>query len=160
MLVIPRGLPIGSPWTLPLVAVLCLGPGCSQSTSLPSRVPVTGTVLYNGNPVSGATVVFEGDSVARPGVGVTDSAGKFRLSSYTEGDGVPPGRYRVAITKFEAPPPSQEDTSMEAAAARSPQPASAPKSLLPKRYADAATSGFEETVAEGNANDFRFELTD
>jgi hypothetical protein len=140
--------------------VVFLGPGCSKESPLPPRVPVSGTVLYQGAPVSGATVVFEGETAARPGVGVTDQAGKFRLSSYSEGDGVPPGKYRVAITKFEAPPPAQEDTSMEAAAARKPEPASAPKSLLPKRYADSATSGLEETVAEGNTNDFTFDLTD
>lgn len=144
---------------LACLAVL-VGSGCSKETPLPPRVPVTGTVLQKGAPVSGATVVFEGEAAARPGVGVTDQAGKFRLSSYTEGDGVPPGKYRIAITKFEAPPPSQEDTSMEAAAARKTEPASAPKSLLPKRYADSATSGLEETVAEGKTNDFTFDLTD
>ncbi|MFG0335441.1 MAG: hypothetical protein ACF8TS_18945, partial [Maioricimonas sp. JB049] len=86
-----------------LVAVLSALPlltGCSSSEPPPDRpetAPVTGTVMYQGEPVEGATVVFTpAGSQATGAVAKTDASGKFELMTYEPGDGAIPGKYQVS----------------------------------------------------------------
>jgi hypothetical protein len=71
--------------------------GCGGS-SFPS---VTGTVTMDGQPLSGATVVFnpEGGGGGQIATGLTDGGGKFTMGTIKKGDGVRPGKYRVTVTK-------------------------------------------------------------
>ncbi len=65
-----------------------------------ARYPVTGTVLVDGRPAEGATVIFypvggsEEFQKERP-FGVTDANGKFDLRTFQPGDGAPAGEYKV-----------------------------------------------------------------
>jgi hypothetical protein len=63
--------------------------------------PTTGTVLVNGEPAGGATVVLHhvDDWGARSIVpqAVTDDQGRFTLSTYATDDGAPAGDYRVTV---------------------------------------------------------------
>jgi hypothetical protein len=62
--------------------------------------PVRGQVTYpDGKPVSEGVVVFEGQGqenrvTAR---GEIQADGRYELSTFKPGDGVPPGRYRVLV---------------------------------------------------------------
>jgi hypothetical protein len=62
--------------------------------------PVEGQVVWaeGGAPIEGATVTFVSDSNPSAS-GVTNSDGKFKLTTYTTGDGAVPGDYKVTITK-------------------------------------------------------------
>ena len=75
-----------------------------------------------------------------------DDQGRFTLTSYKEGDGAPPGEYRVTVVWYLAQRarPGSEDT--------------VSANYLPAKYASADTSLLTATVTPGN-NDLRpFEL--
>src|SRR5438105_409924 len=82
-------------------AVACvLIAGCGGAKR-PTTVPVGGQVLVNGTPYPGVQVTFVPLSGAaaetlRPSA-FTDGEGKFRLSSYSSGDGAPEGEYAVLV---------------------------------------------------------------
>jgi uncharacterized lipoprotein YajG len=70
--------------------------GCSSEPERPPTYPVTGTVTANGKPVAAASVIF---GPVTPGVasaaGITDAEGKYRLTTFSAGDGAQAGEYRV-----------------------------------------------------------------
>lgn len=136
-------------------------PGCSSAdTGKSLGGTVTGTVSYNGNPVEGAMVTFRPAGEGGQGAFArTDQEGKYELSSSAVGtSGVNPGDYVVTVTKKEvgeSTVASEDDPNYDPYATG---PAEA-KSVLPKKYANAKTSGLEFTVKQG-ANDLPIELTD
>jgi hypothetical protein len=79
--------------------------GCGSGHGLP-LVPVTGRITFQGGtpPAPGNfTFVQTGDSVVkglpkRPGRATFGSDGKYRATSFEEGDGLLPGTYDVNIT--------------------------------------------------------------
>ena len=68
-----------------------------------SLVKVSGVVTLDGTPVSGALVVYspvaDGEPAAR---GTTDADGSYNLTTYTDNDGVPPGQYKILVSKKSA----------------------------------------------------------
>jgi hypothetical protein len=125
-------------------------------------VPVSGTVMYKGQPLEGASVSFWGDGSGRPALGLTDAAGKFKLSTYDPGDGAAPGDHKVTVSKsiMSGDDSWKKQETMEEAAARGdniPQP---PKELhvIPKKYSEAATTDLKVTVPEGGAKDVVIEI--
>jgi hypothetical protein len=78
--------------------------GCGSNSDLP-LVPVSGRITFGGGPCpKPGTVVFvqaPGSGVAglpgRPGRAPFGTDGKFTVTSFQEGDGLLPGRYRVNI---------------------------------------------------------------
>jgi hypothetical protein len=159
--------------TLFLFGMFALGlvcaTGCSGGKGQPKTVPVSGTVMYNGNPVEGATVSFMGEGAPRPATGVTDAKGEFQLSTYAANDGAVIGEHVVTITKIEAGPeqPAGDPTAAlndPGALARQSKEArkatGGPKSLLPKKYASSKSTPLKETVTEEGPNKFVFQLKD
>ena len=74
-----------------IFTVLTLIVGCS------GNVPLGGTVTFSddGTPLTIGTVVLERDGrIAR---GILDENGRFVIGFEREGDGLPPGQYRVAV---------------------------------------------------------------
>jgi hypothetical protein len=136
------------------LATLCLAAvtGCGGTKSGPATVDVTGTVMLNGAAVDGATVLFSPDIGSNDSrlssQATTDSTGRFNLSTHVGGgkfkSGIVSGKYVVAISKLDTAPAKNTFT--------------APKNLLPPRYADPKTSTFKADVAAGQANDFQFQL--
>jgi hypothetical protein len=85
---------------LVLAGLAFLVPSCGGRNPV---YPVHGRVLDGrGKPAAGALVIFHPSGSDNPGtlnpVGRVDSAGDFRLTTYTEGDGAPAGAYAVTIT--------------------------------------------------------------
>jgi hypothetical protein len=73
---------------------------CSQQSHV-AVYPVRGMVLYKGNPATGALLVLHPlENVETggplPQATVTED-GSFRLSTYVQYDGAPPGKYAVTI---------------------------------------------------------------
>ena len=141
-----------------LVTVGIVLTGCSNS-SRPSTYPVTGTVISQGKPVAGAAITFvptgnEGEAASA----ITDSEGKYALTTWRAGDGARPGEYRVKVSKQEqtAVDPSkmvknlsiEEEQKIYVENKKPPPPA---KSLIPSKYQDESSSGLSHTVPKGSS---------
>ena len=76
--------------------------------AIPNRtavVPVSGVVLINGSPVLELTIrLVQADaetiSISDPKT-LTDAQGRFTFTTYLDGDGVPPGKYRMLVEHLE-----------------------------------------------------------
>lgn len=119
--------------------------GCNQQ---PQRVPVAGTVLIDGEPLSTGTIRFVPDT-GRPVSAHLGSDGSFRVTTKVptshgdEVEGLYPGRYKLAVFA------SENVSSAENAEVRW---------LAPQRYADFRTAGLEASI-QGPSEDMVVELT-
>jgi hypothetical protein len=82
-----------------LLAGAVIAPGCGNP---PGFYPVSGKLVYKGEPAAGAAVYFHrADGQGKPGVpipgGISGDDGTFTLSCDGVGDGCPPGRYLVLV---------------------------------------------------------------
>jgi hypothetical protein len=118
-------------------------------------------VTYNGEPVEGATVVFGAASEgAQTATGITDSAGKFTLTTFEKGDGAVPGSYTVAISKTETTGGMSAEEEHAAMEAGEEVEEAETIQRLPEKYLDGPTSGLTAEVPADGPKDFTFELTD
>ncbi|MBI3465340.1 MAG: hypothetical protein HY000_20120 [Planctomycetes bacterium] len=122
---------------------LLLVPGCGDNGG---RVPVTGTVLFDGKPLETGHITFGGDQGAA-GVGAIVN-GEFSLSETANQDGVLPGKYAVLIHSW-----IEERGSVRADGSFSPG-----ITRIPLTYLDPAKSGLTAEVKADEANRFLFEL--
>jgi hypothetical protein len=139
-----------------MAIALALFSGCGKPDNRPQRVRVAGTVLRTGQPVAGATLIFEpvGDTPAA--TDETDASGRFQLTTFDKDDGAVPGEYKVAVRKIEViggNRPADAPDDLE-------RPPPDEKWLLPVKYGHTATSGLTATVKADGDNDFKFELAD
>ena len=83
-------------------AALALLAGC-QGSGRVETYPVSGQVEYGGKPAAGVQVFLMPTSApTRPEIpgnphGVTDEQGRFRLSTFGDGDGAAAGGYQVVL---------------------------------------------------------------
>lgn len=145
---------------LATVSLLATVFGCTRyredewSRAWPARVPASGVVTLDGQPVEGAHVAFATDRAGKAYVAmaVTDALGRFRLKTFRPHDGAVPGMHRVQIEKttFSEPP---ADLPIEASFTP------VETSHLPKKYRSTKTSGLTAEVTEQGPNEFVFELS-
>ena len=116
----------GSLALFPCLLVLIVS--CSADRR-PARFPVQGQVFVEGKPAHKAIVWFHPVDPVEKGSacprGVVDKAGEFRMGTYDSSDGVPAGKYRVAIS-WTVPPKSGDVDG---------------PSLIPLRYQDPLKAG-------------------
>ena len=112
---------------LSCVAFLALG-GCD---SRPKRVPVTGKVLIDGQPLKYGTVIFMPKN-GRQSTGPLDENGNFTLTCYDPNDGALVGTHDVTILAGEA----INNTTT--------------KFYAPQKYADRKTSGLTQEIKPSN----------
>lgn len=86
-----------------LAVALAAGPaltGCGGNGRLTCH-PVSGQVLYNGEPLAGVDVAFHPadpkNDTGYPPHATTDADGRFKLMTYSAGDGAPAGEWKVAV---------------------------------------------------------------
>jgi hypothetical protein len=117
--------------------------GCGDSRG---RVPVTGTVLFDGKPLESGAIRFGGEQGAA-GVGQIVN-GSFSLSETGSQNGVLPGSYEVLISSWiEERGSVRKDGSFSPGITR-----------IPLLYLDPAKSGLTAEVKKGQTNRFTFEL--
>jgi hypothetical protein len=125
---------------LPL-AFVC---GCGSSDVI-TCYPVTGRVMVNGQPATGAVVVFhpvdsdEKLQELRP-YGTVDSAGVYSLNCYGQGDGAPAGEYLVTIAW---------EVDSSGAGSDDPEASAIVPDRLGGKYSEPAQSGLEAVVSSG-----------
>ena len=141
--------------SIPLLAATLGGCKGSKDTR-PQRAPVTGKVLHKGQPVAGATVIFEPLGSTPAATGETDTAGRFQLTTFNPNDGAVPGEYKVAVHKVQVTRANRPANAPDDAPAPPPEE----KSLLPAKYATGQSSGLTAIVKSDSPNDFTFNLAD
>ena len=137
------------------VAITVMLVGCSgRPANRPATYPVSGIVQFSGSPVAGATVGFQSKQPqGRSASGITDAQGRYKLTTFSQGDGAPPGDYGVIVLKY------KETASASGGEYRPVQgPETPPEHELPPKYAAAATSGLEATVGT-TALEFNIDLS-
>lgn len=133
-----------------MIAVLSgmlLTAGCSGNLSVPSTVPVKGTVTYKGEPTPGIRVQFHNQDGTREDgfipTGETGTDGGFVMSTGAPLNGAPPGTYAVT---FEFPILDPE------------QPVETEIDGFEGKYSDPATSTFQATVSDNQQDPLVFAL--
>ena len=115
--------------------------GCGDGRGV--RIPVSGKVTIDGNPVAFGSVTFmpvTGVKPRRPGGGSIESDGTFQISSFTPKDGLYEGEYRVMILAIEP----INDLSQRWHA--------------PQKYSSIKTSGLKAEIT-GSKTEVNFELS-
>lgn len=153
--------------TLLLVIVACIG--CNSGSKRPPTYQVSGTVTYQGKPLEGAMVTFvPADGVqVEAATGITDSSGKFKLTTYTADDGANAGDFLVKVAKYDGKKPTkeeqeayvvsyEEEQKMQFATDEKPQPPA--KNLLPPKYGYEGTSGITFSVTKAGPNTIDIKL--
>ena len=82
--------------------------GCREPG--PEIVPVTGTVLKDGQPVANASITFFAKT-GRPSYGSSDAEGRYTLEYAQDVEGAVVGEHTVTITKAGMGPPPAVDES-------------------------------------------------
>ena len=139
--------------------------GCGGIKS-PAVTVVSGTVLLDGEPLDGASVVFHPTSPSGlAGSGKTTTDGTFGLTTFraTPGAGVVPGEYVVTISKeewpqFEEPEDDDPDYERKMAQVEAAMDRAKPTYVTPQAYGDEEISGLTATVGTGE-NKIVFELS-
>ncbi|EAQ80304.1 hypothetical protein DSM3645_10682 [Blastopirellula marina DSM 3645] len=137
--------------TLFLIAVAFVG--CTQKPDLPEGTPplypLTGTVVYDGQPLTDAVVVFNPTQGEVAGSAMTDAEGKFRARAYPPHDGLPEGPYIVTVSKTKDIPLPADKYG---------QTGSRTEDVIPAKYKNAKTSQLTVDVAPEYDNDVTLEL--
>jgi hypothetical protein len=134
-----------------LAIVLLLAIGCGPRPGSDPTAKVSGTVTYLGKPLEGVSVAFM-PTRGRPASGVTDSSGKFVLSTFGTGDGAVLGTHKVVLAEMpDDAQPMPGEPGWEKWKNR--------KARFPKKYGDVNLSGFTAEVTPGKKNEFTFDMT-
>jgi hypothetical protein len=131
--------------------LLLSGNGCkSRNADWKPTQPVTGVLIVDGNPAEGVQVTLNdlaGIDESQPTFSQTysDKDGKFTLSTYEQGDGVPEGDYVLTFFWGQINPLSMQFGGPD---------------KLNQRYSDPASSAFKVKVEKGKPVDLgKIELT-
>ena len=123
--------------------------GCGRSSPFP-LASVAGTVTFDGKPVTGGSIRFipsskDGIEAGKVAIGIIQSDGTFRLTSYKEGDGATVGSGTISYTE----PPSTVE----------PPPDATPETWKPPAtpYARLTPSSPDVTIVNGS-NELTVEL--
>ena len=112
--------------------------GCSNQKG---TYPVKGILmLANGQPLANASISMEATEGSLSAIGRSDANGRFEMSTYSTGDGMPRGIYRALVM-----PPSGDDLDVR-------QP-----TLFDPKYSSYQTSGLQFTI-EGAVEDLEIQL--
>lgn len=137
----------GRTTSIAVLVSVCLF-GCSGGDGvkpLPNLVPVSGTVTYEGKPLSQGTISLAPvDPAAKLQVASGDiKNGSFTLTTTVSAPGVMMGKYKALIKSI--------DGNTAAAMPAPGQPAAKPKSLIPEKYGDLNKTDLEVEVKKGMA---------
>ena len=130
----------------------------------PETYPASGRVLYEGQPVVDAVVVFhttvDATGYSYSAVATTDEEGRFWLRTFNDGYGAAAGRHQITVQKMVPTGRIIEGTAYDGGPDFPGFPGEPEMvSALPERFADTTTSGLFTTVTEEGPNEFVIRLT-
>lgn len=130
----------------------------------PETYPASGRVLYEGQPVVDAIVVFhttvEATGYSYSAVASTDEEGRFWLRTFNDGYGAAAGRHQITVQKMVPTGRIIEGTAYDEGPDFPGFPGEPEMvSALPERFADTTTSGLFTTVTKDGPNEFVIRLT-
>ena len=141
-----------------ILILLSLHLGCGDGND--PRMPVSGIVTLDGQPLADAKVTLMPKDNRRVANAMTDESGRFEsATTFTPGDGALIGEHYVAITPKVPPPMPGEEVFSPGSPA--PGPGAKPEEYIapiPAKYGKPKKSGLDVEVARGSDNDFTFEL--
>jgi len=141
-------------WRVIWLLVLAVATGGCGRRNHQVRVPVHGRVTLQGKPVTAGTILFENAAAGVALMAPLEPDGSYSVKTY-EGEGLPPGNYRVAVS------PQRIATPNDRRLLVGPAPTSAAPAVsvvIPARYHDAVSSGLKAVVALGEDAPFDFDL--
>jgi len=121
--------------------------GCKRN---PRVVPVSGKVLYNGQPLPYGSIMFQPDKGQQAVADIT-ADGTFTLSSYGPNDGAVPGKHSVSVSCYEGHRPGKAGSGD-----------SMGKLLIPLKYTRFGSSGLTADVndtGDGKPQEIVLELS-
>jgi hypothetical protein len=137
--------------------------GCGGDPSKPKLGRVSGTVTYNGKPVTRGAVSFvpiggPGAQTGQSAAGEIGPGGSYTLTTFDPGDGAVLGQHAVLVQAREENP-ALEGKGMPIPDAKGQIKIPQAKSLVPEKYATTEKSPLKFTVKEGS-NVINIELKD
>lgn len=134
-------------------ALLLQVAGCGQRMD-PNKVPIVVQINYQGSPVHEAVVILVSDD-GQYANGLTGPDGVAHLGTNAPGDGVFPGRYKVAVDKSQLIEENDPNDPTGNKILRS-------ETIyhIPARYSDFTKSGLTLEAAKEGQTDFVFDLAD
>jgi len=144
-------------WPMAVVSLGLLMAGCGGEEPVKGRtkvVPVQGKVMFQGTPLSGATVMFYAETAKLTASGMTDEQGVFHLRTYEGQDGAVPGSHKVTVKKSEGKTvPNPEDPNL-------PPLSSVEIWITPEEYASQEKTPLTAQVSESGPNDITLTITE
>jgi hypothetical protein len=138
-----------------LISLFGCGGGQEENPNWPKRFPAKGTVTYQGKAIEGAEVAFMSNNNKATATGITDSSGKFVLSTYVKNDGAVAGDQTVTIRRVNVVDKTPKDVDLSAGGVALPPEITW---IIPEKFSIASKSGLKATVSESGPNDFPFDL--
>jgi len=141
---------------LSLLLVGC-GGGDAFKAARPKTVSATGAIVYNGQPLDFALIVLSPEGTGGTAAMCrSDADGNFSLDAFPPDRGAVPGKYRVSVTKTEAPTVAVYDEGSHDAPM--PKTDNGPKSLIPPAFGDLNTSGLTIEIPADGSDALKLEL--
>ncbi|UUO04682.1 carboxypeptidase-like regulatory domain-containing protein [Blastopirellula sp. J2-11] len=122
----------------------------------PQVFKTQGVIRMDGQPLPGATVVFESSTGNHSGTAVTDDSGKYQLTTFEDFDGVTAGEFLISIEKndwIEVGPETGE--AVDGGTYRRPLEK---VPLTPAKYRDFEKSELTAIVTPDGPNRFDFDI--
>ena len=146
-----------------VTGMMAVGCGSQDRTGSDPVYPVNGVITLGGRPLVQADVTFYNAEKNRSAFGRTNDKGEFKLTTFSLNDGAVEGQHVVTVVKIEAAPETAPAAATESEAyvppalgeSTEPKP---PKSEVPDKYADKATSGLTATVKAEGLNEIKLDL--
>jgi hypothetical protein len=134
-----------------LGALMLLAAGCGTGDGL---VSVAGTVTVNNQPAGNAAVTFIplAGTPGNGGTALADSSGRYEIMNAQGQKGLPPGKYKVTISRRLNADGSTPDPNV-------PPIESQARETLPPHYTDPEKTELTADVSAGDKRSFDFTLT-
>ena len=141
-----------NPRRVSFILLVAAGCGGTAEVDLGPTGTVSGFAMIDGKPLAPETqIVFLEPAKGYCASGYLDAGGNYKATSWNDGN-LPVGTYKVTVQ----PPPPPELSAEEALSDHGEK--SNPPAEFPEKYREAATSGLEFTIAEGE-NTYAIELS-
>ncbi|QDT64380.1 hypothetical protein [Calycomorphotria hydatis] len=129
---------------IPIVA------GCGEAENSLKTFPATGTILVKGKPEAGINVQFVNKDGSNSienilPTGNTDAEGKFVVSTFKTGDGLPVGDYAVTLRWIRQTPSSEQKATKDRIPGFDP-----PADVFGGKFNNPDTTPYSVTITEGD----------